>query len=81
MPAVAKVLLSIPAVKPDGFVAPMQPADKHRPKTKLIACYAVGKRTGKLTRRFMLDVASRIVLPKSHDSIARAFQPESQLSS
>jgi IS1 family transposase len=44
--------------------------------TKLIPCYALGKRTGDLTRRFMVDLASRLVMPKPHDSDAHHFKPE-----
>lgn len=32
-------------------------------ETKLLACYAVGKRSADMARRFMVDLASRIVLP------------------
>src|SRR5262249_48150175 len=33
-------------------------------ETKLIACYAVGKRSGDMARRFMVDLSKRLVLPK-----------------
>jgi len=44
--------------------------------TKLIAFYAIGKRSADLTHRFMVDLASRLVIPKSHISDAHAFQRE-----
>ena len=34
--------------------------------TKLIATYAIGKRTADLTRRFLMDLSRRLVLPKPY---------------
>ena len=53
--------------------------------TKLVPCYALGKRTGDLTRRFMMDLASRLKRPNPHASDAHAFaaaryQPITQIS-
>ncbi len=45
-------------------------------ETKLIPCYALGKRNMDLTYLFLADLASRIVLPKPHDSDAHAFRAE-----
>jgi IS1 family transposase len=39
------------------FVALDQP-------TKLVPCFALGKRTGELTERFMMDLANRIITPR-----------------
>lgn len=36
--------------------------------TKLIPSYAVGKRSADMARRLMVDLASRVELPKPHDS-------------
>jgi IS1 family transposase len=32
-------------------------------ETKLLCCYAIGKRSADMARRFMMDLASRVVLP------------------
>lgn len=37
-------------------------------ETKLIACYALGKRTGDMARRFMVDLAGRLVLRRGGDN-------------
>jgi IS1 family transposase len=42
--------------------------------TKLLACYALGKRTGDMARRFMVDLASRLTWPNPHSSDAHAYQ-------
>ncbi len=42
--------------------------------TKLIASYALGKRSADMARRFMVDLASRLTFPKPHDSDNHAFQ-------
>jgi len=42
--------------------------------TKLLACYALGKRTGDMARRFMTDLAGRIHWPNPHSSDAHAYQ-------
>jgi IS1 family transposase/transposase-like protein len=42
-------------------------------KTKLMPSFAVGKRSADNARRFMLDVASRLNMPKPHASDAHAF--------
>jgi IS1 family transposase len=42
--------------------------------TKLLACYALGKRTGDMARRFMVDLASRLVWPNPHSSDPHAYQ-------
>jgi hypothetical protein len=42
--------------------------------TKLIPCYAVGKRNWDNTRRFIADLAQRVVLPKPHASDDHAYQ-------
>lgn len=43
-------------------------------QTRLIPCYRVGKRTGDNARRFMVDLASRLIQPKPHDSDRHAYQ-------
>lgn len=43
-------------------------------KTKLVASYMVGKRSADNARRLMTDLASRLTLPKPHDSDAHAYQ-------
>jgi len=53
--------------------------------TKLIATFAIGKRTADLTRRFMVDLASRLVMPKAHASDDQSYtrpgyQPITQIS-
>jgi transposase-like protein/IS1 family transposase len=48
-------------------------------KTKLLPCFLVGKRSADNARRFMMDVASRIVFPNAHASDAHAFRPENYL--
>lgn len=42
-------------------------------KTKLMPAFRVGKRSADNARRFMLDVASRLVFPKPHASDDHAF--------
>ncbi len=42
--------------------------------TKLIACYALGKRTAELTRRFCMDLAGRFRWPSVVSSDARNFR-------
>ncbi len=42
-------------------------------KTKLMPAFAVGKRSADNARRFMLDVAGRLNMPKPHASDAHAF--------
>ncbi|HWB12405.1 MAG TPA: hypothetical protein VG826_24485 [Pirellulales bacterium] len=44
--------------------------DQH---TKLMPSFRIGKRTGDNARRFMLDVAARLVWPKPHVSDSHAF--------
>ena len=44
--------------------------------TKLLASYALGKRTGDMARRFMVDLAGRIEWPNPHASDAHAYRPE-----
>jgi IS1 family transposase len=44
--------------------------------TKLIPCYALGKRNMDLTYYFLADLAQRIVLPKPHDSDPHAYEAE-----
>ncbi|HWB08089.1 MAG TPA: hypothetical protein VG826_02505 [Pirellulales bacterium] len=41
--------------------------------TKLLVSFLLGKRTGDNARRFMLDVAGRLVWPKPHASDSHAF--------
>jgi len=41
--------------------------------TKLVATFAIGKRTADNARRFMVDLARRLRLPKPHASDAHAF--------
>ncbi|HVX16265.1 MAG TPA: hypothetical protein VHC22_34080 [Pirellulales bacterium] len=41
--------------------------------TKLMPSFVVGKRSGDMARRFMLDVAGRLVWPKPHESDDHAF--------
>jgi transposase-like protein len=43
-------------------------------RTKLMPAFAVGKRSADNARRFMVDVASRLTLPRPHASDAHAFQ-------
>ena len=43
-------------------------------KTKLMPAFLIGKRTGDNARRFMLDVASRLNIPKPHASDSHNFQ-------
>lgn len=42
-------------------------------KTKLMPSFCIGKRSADNARRFMLDVASRLVFPKAHASDDHAF--------
>jgi IS1 family transposase len=42
--------------------------------TKLLASYALGKRSGDMARRFMLDLAGRLVMPQAHASDARDYK-------
>jgi transposase-like protein/IS1 family transposase len=54
-------------------------------KTKLMPAFLIGKRTGDNARRFLLDVAGRLDMPKPHASDAHAFatggyQPVVQIS-
>ncbi len=43
-------------------------------KTKLLPSFLVGKRSADNARRFMMDVASRLEMPKPHESDAHAFR-------
>jgi transposase-like protein/IS1 family transposase len=43
-------------------------------RTKLLVSFLLGKRTGDNARRFLLDVASRLVWPKPHVSDPHAFK-------
>jgi IS1 family transposase len=43
-------------------------------KTKCIPSYALGKRTGDMARRFMVDLSSRLAKPSAHASDSHAFQ-------
>src|SRR5260370_228347 len=47
-------------------------------QTKLIPTFALGKRTGDMARRFMVDLASRVNLPRPTDTGVRpvAFLPQ-----
>jgi len=47
--------------------------------TKLIPAFLVGKRSGDNARRFMVDLASRLVFPKPHAGDAHAFQSEKHI--
>jgi hypothetical protein len=42
--------------------------------TKLVASYAVGKRSADMARKLMLDLAGRLVMPSPHASDAHAFE-------
>jgi IS1 family transposase len=42
--------------------------------TKLVASFAVGKRSADNARRFLVDLAARLALPNPHASDAHAFQ-------
>lgn len=42
-------------------------------ETKLLPSFLVGKRSADNTRRFMMDVASRLTMPSAHTSDAHAF--------
>jgi IS1 family transposase len=44
-------------------------------RTKLVPAFLVGKRSADNARRFLLDVASRLVFPSPHDSDPHAYQP------
>jgi transposase-like protein/IS1 family transposase len=44
-------------------------------KTKLLPSFLIGKRSADNARRYMMDVASRLTMPKPHASDAHAFQP------
>ena len=44
--------------------------------SKLLVTYALGKRTADMARRFMVDLAGRLVWPSPHESDAHAYQPE-----
>lgn len=44
-------------------------------KTKLMPTFYIGKRSGDSARRFMLDIAKRLVWPKPHASDDHAFVP------
>ena len=44
--------------------------------TKLIPSFILGKRTSNMAHTFVLDLASRVVLPKPHDSDAHAYRKE-----
>ncbi|MGE0538317.1 MAG: hypothetical protein AB7O68_25365 [Pirellulales bacterium] len=46
-------------------------------KTKLLPSFAIGKRSADNARRFMMDVAGRLVMPKPHASDDHAFAPGS----
>lgn len=41
--------------------------------TRCIPSYVLGKRTGDMARRFMVDLASRLVMPGAHASDSHAF--------
>lgn len=45
-------------------------------KTKLIASYALGKRSADMARRLMVDLRGRLVIPSPHASDAHAFEAE-----
>ena len=54
-------------------------------RTKLLPSFLIGKRSADNARRFMMDVAGRLVFPKAHASDAHAFmvggyQPVTQVS-
>ncbi len=44
--------------------------------TKLMASYAIGKRSADMARRFMVDLAGRLLTPNPHASDAHHFRPE-----
>lgn len=48
-------------------------------ETKLIPTFAIGKRSADMARRIMLDLRSRLVIPKPHASDAHAFRKSGQL--
>ena len=45
-------------------------------QTKLVASFAIGKRSADMARRLMMDLASRINMPPAHASDAHAFRAE-----
>jgi transposase-like protein/IS1 family transposase len=49
-------------------------------KTKLLPSFLIGKRSADSARRFMMDVASRLVFPNPHASDAHAYRPANYLS-
>jgi transposase-like protein/IS1 family transposase len=44
-------------------------------KTKLMPSFLIGKRSADNARRYLMDVASRVVMPNAHASDAHAFAP------
>jgi transposase-like protein/IS1 family transposase len=44
-------------------------------RTKLLPSFLVGKRSADNARRFMMDMAARLQMPKPHQSDAHAYQP------
>ena len=44
-------------------------------KTKLMPVFLIGKRSADNARRFMMDVAGRLVFPTAHASDPHAYQP------
>jgi IS1 family transposase len=49
-------------------------------ETKLIPCYAIGKRNWENTRRFIADLSGRIVLPPPSASDVGGYKPITQIS-
>jgi IS1 family transposase len=49
--------------------------------TKLVATYAIGKRSADMARRLMMDLAGRLVMPSTrpHDTDAHAYQKERRI--
>jgi hypothetical protein len=48
-------------------------------ETKLVATFALGKRSADMARRFMVDIAKRLPRQSPHASDAHAYQPAGYL--
>ena len=51
------------------------PLDVRRPENQVDAGFLIGKRSADNARRFMMDVAGRLVFPTAHASDPHAYQP------
>ena len=48
--------------------------DLHRPENQADAGFLIGKRSADNARRFMFDIAGRLVFPNAHASDARDYR-------